>query len=270
MAYKPDKHGRDHCPGGEDPIPCLGSSADRVIEYLWAGPKLRWFLNPPGFSNAKHFQTWVEDLTLPFGGYLSNSTGTEDDVCIFAAPLGPRWSVWHIDMFYGRGPDYGDYQIDIATKTMARLPEGFGLLDGGIYDTGLFRYDIGATEEALSGPYPPGVWDTSIAEPDGTGQDTWITNGSYHLNGFTSGSEILTNIAAEVGFSLRITGAYGDNLTSIVDDEVSPHTGRSMDSGDGVMYYFRVRMVEGDGSGFKGRIQAFRLSRAFENDGTLI
>lgn len=23
MAYKPDKHGRDHCPGGEDPIPCL-------------------------------------------------------------------------------------------------------------------------------------------------------------------------------------------------------------------------------------------------------
>lgn len=25
MAYKPDKHGRDHCPGGEDPIPCLGT-----------------------------------------------------------------------------------------------------------------------------------------------------------------------------------------------------------------------------------------------------
>lgn len=44
MAYKPDKHGRDHCPGGEDPIPCLTSTtwaclstATNGWEYQGAG-----------------------------------------------------------------------------------------------------------------------------------------------------------------------------------------------------------------------------------------
>ncbi len=33
MAEQPAKHGRDHCPGGADPIPCLSSSVDSAIAY---------------------------------------------------------------------------------------------------------------------------------------------------------------------------------------------------------------------------------------------
>lgn len=37
MAYKPDKHGRDHCPGGEDPIPCLGPTCLRALRDYGTG-----------------------------------------------------------------------------------------------------------------------------------------------------------------------------------------------------------------------------------------
>lgn len=32
-AVKPALHGRDHCPGGTDPIPCLGGSVFRALHY---------------------------------------------------------------------------------------------------------------------------------------------------------------------------------------------------------------------------------------------
>lgn len=35
-AVKPAKHGRDHCPGGEDPIPCLETSASSMYHLISA------------------------------------------------------------------------------------------------------------------------------------------------------------------------------------------------------------------------------------------
>ncbi len=36
MALKPPIHGRDHCPGGADDIPCLGSTA-ALYDWDWSG-----------------------------------------------------------------------------------------------------------------------------------------------------------------------------------------------------------------------------------------
>lgn len=33
MAYKPPDHGRDHCPTGSDPCPCIGAQTFRALRY---------------------------------------------------------------------------------------------------------------------------------------------------------------------------------------------------------------------------------------------
>ena len=51
-----------------------------------------------------------------------------------------------------------------------------------------------------------------------------------------------------------------------------PTIGQSLDSGDGVMYWFRL-YVDGknaSSTGFKAKIQALRLSRAVEGGAVLI
>lgn len=245
---------------------------DRAIEYLWGGPHLNWFVNSPGITNAVDFQTWVRDYTVDFDGYLSNGGGSDGDVAIFAAPLGPRWSVWDIDICLGEGPDYGVIKVDIATQPFGRSCEGLNAgpdPDGSPLGS-LGRFDIPATTETLAGPYQVGsVWTN---DPAGLAEDKFFPMPNIGVGCYRA-VESFNHYNPELGTHLRITGEYGDLLTQ------GPHdcgctfdTGGCLDSGDGVMYYFRVRVdgKEASSSGFKGRIQAFRLSRAFENGGTLV
>lgn len=69
MAYKPDKHGRDHCPGGEDPIPCwpTGLKPDLVLVGGGSATHNTWhhirfdvvWYDPARVSNGTPPWTWT-------------------------------------------------------------------------------------------------------------------------------------------------------------------------------------------------------------------
>lgn len=224
---------------------------DRAIEYLWGGPKLNWFQSPPGIPLTQDFGTWVRDTSIDWGGYLTPDNPNDGTEMFIAAPLGPRWSCWHLDMCIGRGPDFGLMKFQVATAPFFRrcegiIPTGFG---GG---TANERYDIAAPD--------------SLGDFDMDWRDlTWQVN-AYNA------TEVFNDYRAEVGSTVRITGQHGRMLSDVDTGLCQPLTGHSFDSGDGLMYYFRLYIdgKDASSSGFNFRIQAVRLSRALENDGTLI
>lgn len=235
-----------HRPGAE-PTDAFG---DRSIEYLWGGPKLNWFRNPPGIEMSGDFDTWTRDLTIDWGGYLTNDpTATDGDEMFIAAPLGPRWSCWHLDICYGRGPDHGILNFQVATAPFFRTCDGVPTIN----PTGNERYDIAA---------PDSLGDYDL---------TWFDLPGWTVDGYNA-SELFNSNTQEVGSTIRITGEYGQMLGNVDTGECEPLTGQSFDSGDGLVYYFRLFLngQNASSSGFKFRIQAVRLVRAIENDGTII
>lgn len=76
MAYKPDKHGRDHCPGGEDPIPCLLKPWVILGEGATTAPNSTW--TPIPFADIAYDPTLVTkgaifDWTITDTGDVGNN-----------------------------------------------------------------------------------------------------------------------------------------------------------------------------------------------------
>lgn len=66
MALKPAIHGRDHCPGGADPIPCLGSVCLRALYHPTGGAAVATLT-----ETIILFDTWENEATSVFGETLS-------------------------------------------------------------------------------------------------------------------------------------------------------------------------------------------------------
>jgi hypothetical protein len=241
--------------GGTDPLPGDAIRADRAIEYLWGGPKWNWYTDPPGDPLCDDFDNWTRDTSIDFGGYLHNDPGAADgDEMFIGAPLGPRWSCWNLDICYGRGPDHGIIDAQVVTVPFYRTCGGVGVLSPP--PSAGARFDIpNASDSGFSSAYDDWDWFDFNAGVDG--YNSTETFNSYH---------------SEMGRTFRITGKYGKLLTNPDTGLCEPLTGDSFDSGDGLIYYFRlfVNGKNASSSGFKFRIQAVRLSRAIENDSTLI
>ena len=79
-TLKPAKHGRDHCPGGEDPIPCLTTGQWIVLKDIAGGQTF-----PVDTDTVIVFDTEVNDYpstfdTSLFGPDLANVLILEDGV----------------------------------------------------------------------------------------------------------------------------------------------------------------------------------------------
>lgn len=243
--------------GGTDPLSEFYMT-DRAIEYFWGGPKLNWYVDAQGAPlSADDFETWTRDTTIDFGGYLTNGPGVDaedGDEMFIGAPLGPRWSCWNLDICHGMGPDYGILAVEVATAPFFRRAQGTSATKPGF---GGDHYDI---------PNPAGSSNHTFDWFEFPDVGLGVT-----LDGYAP-VETFNHYETEAGFTFRITGEFSDQLSDTDTDVGEPTSGRSWDSGDGVMYFFRLFIAgkHASSSGFNFKIQAVRLSRAIEDDGTLI
>lgn len=226
-----------------------GISGDRAIQYLWAGPQWHWYLTPPGFDLGGGW-SWVKDTTVNFGGYLeSNNTGADGNEFFVGAPLGPRWSDWHIDLMFVSGPDYGNLKVQIGTTPMFRDRPG---VTDGVSTSG---FDIASPEDWL--------YDID-----------WYDFAAVPTLDCFGATEVFDRTHTEFGMTMRITGEYGDLLTAdgVSSPGAKPITGEDFNGGDGVFWWFRfyVSGKHASSTAYKMKIQGIRLVRAIENDGTPI
>lgn len=110
MAYKPDKHGRDHCPGGEDPIPCLGGTP---VFHAYQDSTFQSI--PDGATTVLLFDTWtisdesVYDVTL-VGSQTSGAELFKAGVYTFTCCM--EWAAnWNATMFLSLLSDYDFSQV---------------------------------------------------------------------------------------------------------------------------------------------------------------
>jgi len=113
MAMKPPIHGRDHCPGGSDPIPCISSARPE-----WSNPIHCSILEQAAseflFTSVGGTRwVYVADSTAPYGAYVQ----TTGDTHFFDTMLniGPQNSQWMVHVICQGGSDFGKLEIHLGT-----------------------------------------------------------------------------------------------------------------------------------------------------------
>jgi hypothetical protein len=119
------KHGRDHLPGGRDPIPGLsvGGSGDYMFPSvqgtdLIIGKDLRYS------TQLYRAHTDTATYATPTRSFLNNfnenvfasssRTATNGDFTVFPFTLGPTGSIWGFEIGFITGPDFGNPTLSIA------------------------------------------------------------------------------------------------------------------------------------------------------------
>ena len=147
ILEKPILHGRDHCPGGADPIPCMPdlTGADSYPDLILAHPCLvhYWPCDESSGDLIDRVSTW--DLTA--------------DTAVVASPVS------------GTFPQYG------AVGPLSELPAYTAVVNAGeatglAADDGRFYYEIGGTA--------PPYWDGGT---DGYTVELWVYLTSYASTG---------------------------------------------------------------------------------------
>ena len=226
-------HGRDHAPGGMDPIPS-GTYRNPVVKYAMGGPE---------WKTAAMFTTLgvtaTVDTASPFGGYIEiNGDGK---YFVVGMPLGPKGSTWTIAMAYRTATDGGKLVFDWQTTPV----------------DGLFG---GATvhPESVEGP--------EDQTPPGTTYYKGDSGVTTHQDFYSAApADVFTPSYA----AIQVGGADGDMLsadgTAAAFDP--PGLGQRVMNGGGdgsVMWWLRVRVSghNASSSGFKARIYYLAVKRA--------
>lgn len=122
-------HGRNHLPGGSDPIPqfgILGSSTQEV--YL------------PEFASLTNSDTngpvWVGDAASYGGGYITRASPSNGDYFSFMTLFWPKGSIWSLRALHYVGPDYGIFKMYIASLGYELSSRPSGCANGKIQDFG--------------------------------------------------------------------------------------------------------------------------------------
>lgn len=217
--------------GGTDPIPGLaptgGTYRNPAIQYQIAGNE--WFLyREDGYwSNA----TAVADATAPFGAYMELDV-TAGGLVIIGCPLGPAGSRWRVDIWYSKGPDYGELDLSWQT-TPAEV--------------------TGVTSEAVTEPYTGDPWYYADA------------GAAPQIDCYNAG----TVITYDTQISLMTpTGADGDMLTADgAPSGVFTNTQEMNGGGDGSVWWWlkaQTATKNASSSGYRARIHLLRIARIAE------
>jgi hypothetical protein len=113
---KPVIHGRDHLPGGADPIPT--ATAPSVYATPLMVPVLLGEANSyDGFG----WTTVTVDSTVRHGAVRTNQSGIHtaavNDYLTFYVTLGPKGSSWATDFGFKARTDGGTFEVSIASVT---------------------------------------------------------------------------------------------------------------------------------------------------------
>ena len=112
MAVKPAMHGRDHCLGGADPIPCWPESTSVPYAAPYYIP-VREVWSGTNQIEANGFSPWVIDATYPGGGYTEATLDAK--YISWNVLLGPKGSIWSWLPMLGFGSDYAKVSLQLQT-----------------------------------------------------------------------------------------------------------------------------------------------------------
>lgn len=224
---------------------------DRHIEYVFGGPKWKW--NDTAQGNNGINWSWVRDPTNSiWGGYIQNGPLAQNGEIFLGVPLGPRFSQWDVNVCLGEGPDFGILDFEVATMDIVHTEEG-----GHEGEAGNMRMDV---EVPYVSKDPPLGW--HFADPGNHSIDCYSAATTYD------------NFQRMGGGQFRIVGEEGDHLSKDGFDATEqyptqPHTGKNVDGGDGLMWWFRFYVDNKNASsqGYRMRIHAIRFVRVFAGDG---
>ena len=206
------------------------------VKYSLGGPEWKTaILQPEGNFTA------TVDTTVPFGGYVELN-GLNTGYIIVGMPLGPKGSIWGVDMAFRKDTDAGQVIMEWQTQLVDAL-------------------QFGATSypEVVDGP------DTSA---------TW-----YHLNASTFDQDFYAaapsdffvgqySVISPSGADLAMLSATG---TAAPNPPYGGLTVRQMNGGGdgGVMWYLRLRVMgkNAASSAYKARIYYLAVKRYQGSDG---
>lgn len=66
-------------------------------------------------SSSASSMNWQVDVTAPGGGYVTRDVPADESCFTFMAQMWPTGSVWGLTYVYGVGPDYGMFDISVAS-----------------------------------------------------------------------------------------------------------------------------------------------------------
>jgi hypothetical protein len=219
-------HGRDHQPGGADPIPNWPTGGGVSYNPPPSQPLNVLLSTAFGFDNGWSQRTI--DQTVYGGGYRTQASPTvAGHWCAFPCTLGPKGSVWAVTFVYRFGPSYGHLVIDWASSSEDGLPGATGFVGEGLMQQ---PFDV-----TFVTPFPGGAVDAY--------------NASVGFDG------IIERTA-----SFRVMGDVGDTLTAFGTDSV---TGRKSGNGGPGQYWvrFRVDSKNAASSGYQFGLQYAAVER---------
>jgi hypothetical protein len=201
---KPVIHGRDHLPGGADPIPGLTIGATGSAVY--ASPLVVPILL--GASTSYDGFGWtnvIVDSTVRNCAVRTNSSGFHtpaiNDYLTFYVTLGPQGSRWKMMAGFKSRTDGGTFQVSAASVT-----ETSGVLSDtapGSY-VNLFTVDTYAFVDADSDQNSPGITITGAPGDVATTYSGGLLNGGPGV--YSVRLKVTTKNGSSTGYRCDLTG----------------------------------------------------------------
>lgn len=126
MRNAPALHGRDHLPGGSDPIPqfgILGATTQEIFLPSWQS----------NTNNDTNGPGWTSDINSYGGGYITRGIPQNGDYFSFMHQFSPKGSIWQFQYLYWVGPDYGKVAVSMSSLAYEGS-ERLGCVEGKIQD----------------------------------------------------------------------------------------------------------------------------------------
>lgn len=237
------KHGHTHRPGGTDPIDGLEGLTYVATpnKHTLLGPELQAFEETVGVEQGTSPLNYTLDNTAPFGAYIDETS--DGSWFAFAMPLGPRYSMWAVGVWYYRTSDGGIIELEWATTSIDQLAtDGYG--------------SIRSVEN------PPGDVGASWFYPSATAGhyqiDTYNAVSSWQ---FQRKSRII--IVGADGTMLSADGATATDVAGVYEGLLSDQKAMNGGGDPSVMWWLRLKTngKNASSSGYRMRVAGVSVAR---------
>lgn len=236
-----------------DPIPGLTLGGLSYVatpnKHSILGPEFQAFESVVGVAQGTSPFGYTFDNTAPFGAYIDETT--DGSWFTFAMPLGPRYSMWAVNVWYQRSSDGGIIELEWATTSIDQI---------GTDTYGSVR---------------------SIANPPGDVGASWYypsaTASHYQIDTYNAGTSWVHARRSRIiivgadGVMLSADGATASDVTGVYEGLTATQKAMNGGGDPSVMWWLRLKCngKNASSSGFRMRVAGVSVVRIHADDNSV-